>query len=293
VEARIRGSLDELWRRTQVPELHERWDLRFSSIRYLGSASENEPQRFRYATRLGLGVEVEGWGETLGTHAGDGSRSSALKFGSEDPKSIIRKGSGYWKYEETPEGLRFVTGYDYEVRWGAVGHLVDRIAFRPLIGWATAWSFDRLRLWIERDLDPARSARLALIHAFATAAVAFVWLWHGLVPKLLGPHPDELAMLVEAGVPVAHAARVARWVGAFEVLFGITLVVTSRQRWPWLVTIALMTVALAGVLLHEPARALAAFGPVTLTLAVLALSATGLLSLADLPSARRCRRSPR
>ncbi len=35
VEIFIRGTLEDLWRLTQTPELHTRWDLRFSRIEYL------------------------------------------------------------------------------------------------------------------------------------------------------------------------------------------------------------------------------------------------------------------
>ncbi|MFN0090888.1 MAG: hypothetical protein ACKVWR_11560 [Acidimicrobiales bacterium] len=42
--------------------------------------------------------------------------------------------------------MRFLTRYDYRPRWGRLGGLVDRWLFRPVFGWATAWSFDRLRL---------------------------------------------------------------------------------------------------------------------------------------------------
>ena len=35
VEIAIRAPLDELWRRTQSPDLHQRWDLRFTRIDYL------------------------------------------------------------------------------------------------------------------------------------------------------------------------------------------------------------------------------------------------------------------
>ena len=38
------------------------------------------------------------------------------------------------------------------------------VLFRPLLGWATAWSFDRLRLWLEDRLDPRLAVRLTLIH---------------------------------------------------------------------------------------------------------------------------------
>jgi hypothetical protein len=44
VEILIRAPLDEIWTHTQTPELHERWDLRFSHIDYLPRASEREPQ---------------------------------------------------------------------------------------------------------------------------------------------------------------------------------------------------------------------------------------------------------
>jgi len=66
VESHIRGPLEEVWRLTQTLELHERWDLRFSSITYLPKDDESAPQRFRYATRVGLGQEVVAWGETAG-----------------------------------------------------------------------------------------------------------------------------------------------------------------------------------------------------------------------------------
>ena len=158
VEIRIRGSLDELWHHTQAPQMHQRWDLRFTSIDYLDRADDSDPQRFRYATRIGFGAAIEGWGQTVGERLDANTRTSALKFGSDDRRSLIRAGSGYWKYEQIEDEVRFITGYDYEVRWGPVGWAFDRLLFRPLIGWATAWSFDRLRLWIEQGRDPQQAA---------------------------------------------------------------------------------------------------------------------------------------
>lgn len=289
VENRIRGTVDEVWRLTQTPELHERWDLRFTSISYLPLAP-GEPQRFRYATRIGFGMEIEGWGETVGTRAADGVRTSVLKFGSEDGRSLIRSGSGYWKYEQVEDEVRFVTGYDYEVRWGGIGQALDRLLFRPLMGWATAWSFDRLRLWAETGLEPHRAARQALIHALAAIAISFVWMWHGLVPKLAGPHPDELAMLLEAGVSESWTRPVAQIVGVAELVFGLAFLPLASRRWPWLLTMALMAAATVGVLVNSPGRALAAFGPMTLNVLLAVIAAIGLLSLPDRPSARRCLR---
>jgi hypothetical protein len=155
VEARIRGAMDDLWAKTQEPALHQRWDLRFTSIEYLPRPDPAAPQRFRYTTRIGFGLAITGEGETSATREGpDGRRTSALTFWSDHPLSLIRRGSGYWQYTPTPDGIRFVTRYDYAVRFGFAGRLLDRLLFRPLIGWATAWSFDRLRLWIERGIPP-------------------------------------------------------------------------------------------------------------------------------------------
>lgn len=155
VETLIRGSLDEVWAKTQEPALHQRWDLRFTSIDYLPRPDLAAPQRFRYTTRIGFGLAISGEGETTATREGlGGRRTSALTFWSAHPLSLIRRGAGYWQYTPTAEGVRFVTRYDYDVRFGAAGRLLNRLVFRPLIGWATAWSFDRLRLWIEQGVSP-------------------------------------------------------------------------------------------------------------------------------------------
>ncbi|MGH9419716.1 MAG: hypothetical protein ACRD3J_07070 [Thermoanaerobaculia bacterium] len=139
VEILIRAPINVLWSHTQTPELHQKWDLRFSRIDYLPKRDDTESQRFRYATRIGFGLQINGEGESIGERdLADGSRSSSLKFGSEALLSIIREGSGYWKYIPTKDGIVFLTWYDYRTRFGAVGALFDRLAFRPLIGWATA-----------------------------------------------------------------------------------------------------------------------------------------------------------
>ncbi|MFJ4860212.1 MULTISPECIES: hypothetical protein [unclassified Streptomyces] len=162
VETFIRAGMDELWERSQDPAQHQRWDLRFTSIGYLPRA-EGEPQRFRYATRVLPFVSVHGTGISAGErHRADGTRVSALRFASEHPLSLLAEGSGYWRYVPGPDGIRFLTGYDYRPRWGRFGALADRLVFRPLMGWATAWSFDRLRLWCERGTTPGRALARAI-----------------------------------------------------------------------------------------------------------------------------------
>ena len=48
------------------------------------------------------------------------------------------------------------TAYTYEVRWGMLGRVFDRVLFRPLMQWATERSFARLRRYF-----PAGASRVA------------------------------------------------------------------------------------------------------------------------------------
>jgi uncharacterized membrane protein YphA (DoxX/SURF4 family) len=293
VEIPIRGTMDELWRLTQTPELHARWDLRFTDIEYLPRLDETEPQRFLYATRIGFGLAIQGNGETAGErNVVNGERTSALQFWSDDPKSLICAGAGYWRYVPTPDGLRFFTSYDYRVRFGFVGRVFDWLIFRPLLGWATAWSFDRLRLWIEKGIDPAVALQRSLIHGLARVAIAFVWLYQGLVPKLLEQHADELAMLQQAGISATAAPQVAQLIGCCEVVFGVAMLLGFHQRWHFVVTVALMILATAAVALQSPQFLTAAFNPVSLNLLMIVLAIIGMIAARDLPTASRCLRRP-
>lgn len=294
VETFIRQSLDTVWAHTQEPALHERWDLRFSEIRYLPRADDTEPQRFLYATRIGFGLAIRGEGESMGArHTENGHATSALRFSSEHPLSLIREGSGYWKYIPERDGVRFLTWYDYRTRFGLLGTIADRVAFRPLMGWATAWSFDRLRLWLEEGTHPTVALRLALTHAIARFGLVFTFAYHGLVPKLLGRHADELAMLHDAGVPVAQQSTALIAAGVAELMFAAVLLIAWRARWPAVLSIALMLAATIGVAVASPRFLGAAFNPVSLNAIVIALAVIDLLTHAYAPSARRCARAPR
>jgi hypothetical protein len=291
VEILVRGSLEELWERTQVPTLHQRWDLRFSGIDYLPRYGD-EPQRFRYETRVGLGLRIRGEGETTGSQKGpEGERTSALKFWSDDPKSLIRDGSGYWRYVPVADGIRFLTWYAYRPRFGSFGRIIDRLVFRPLIGWATAWSFDRLRLWIEKGIDPGYSMQRSLAHAITRLALAAVFLYQGLVPKLIYRHYSELAMLADAGLRPDTAGWMLAAMGLMEVALGVVLLVAWRARWPFAVILLFMPSAAIAVSVVSPTVLAAAFNPVALNVAVSALAAVGWLTGTDLPSASRCLRA--
>jgi len=292
VEINIQADLDDLWSKTQVPSLHQRWDLRFTRIEYLARDDDSHPQRFLYSTRIGFGLKISGEGETVGTRDdGNGSRTSALKFWSDDPKSLILQGSGYWKYIPTNNGVRFLTWYDYSTRFGAIGRIIDALLFQRLLGWATAWSFDRLRLWLEKEIEPSIALERSVIYGICRIVVAFVWIYHGLVPKLIFQHQDELAMLRAAGIPPTNLVSALSIIGWVEMTLGLSLLFAWRARSLFLANIVFMLCALIVVAITSHQYLVAAFNPVTLNMMTIALSTIGFIVGRDIPSAKMCERN--
>lgn len=214
VEILVRSSLERLWELSQEPALHPRWDLRFSRIIPTGVASDGHSQ-FRYEYRLPFHT-IAGSGTSLGLKTGaDGQSTSVLKFSTSNFLSPIGPGSGYWRYVPSAQGIRFITGYNYVPGMGAVGRRLDKRFIRPALGWATAVSFDRLRLWAESDVDPAVSRNAWLLDAAArvgglTGGVLI--LGHALTM-----HRDPLS---RKGLPAAASAfALGLALGAFALTF--------------------------------------------------------------------------
>lgn len=147
--------MERVWELTQHPELHPRWDARFTAIRPSGTRDDGA-ELFDYELDLGVHT-IRGAGVSLGERrSASGTRTSALLFSTADPLSPLGEGRGYWRYTQEECGVRFVTGYDYVPGWGPVGRVLDPLITRRLVWWLTAWSFDRLRLWAESGIEPER-----------------------------------------------------------------------------------------------------------------------------------------
>lgn len=293
VEIPVRTTMDALWEHTQNPDFHEQWDLRFSTIDYLPKAMADDPQRFLYTTKIGFGLSVSGEGESVGTRTGvDGERTSALKFWSDRKISLIRTGSGYWKYVPDGEQIRFLTWYDYVVRFGWVGRLFDRFLFRPLIGRATAWSFDCLRLWLEEGISPSVSKLKALTVLIVNLTLAAIWIYQGLVPKILFPDTGELAILQSSGLFPGFESSVLLAVGVGEIVFGLLFLILGVRILHYLNIFALFVLG-AGAIGSQPEIYIAPFNPASLNLAMVSLSVVAIVNSKHLASARNCLRRPK
>ncbi|MCE9668478.1 SRPBCC family protein [Myxococcus stipitatus] len=155
-EVLLPAPVECVWERTQDPDLHTAWDVRFTSIRYLPERDARGLRLMDYRTRLGFGVEITGWGRYL---ANTPLARSSFEFGSEHPLSPILRGRGIWLYERRPEGTFFKTVFDYQTRHGALGALLDALLFRPIMRLGTEWGFETLRQWCAGDESAVRRRR--------------------------------------------------------------------------------------------------------------------------------------
>lgn len=128
--------------------------------------------------------------------------------------------------------------------------------------------------------------RLAQIAWLARLALALVFIWHGLAPKILWLSPDEVAMIAVHGLPdhpLFAPQLIAAVGGIAEILLGVLLLTVRRQRWPLLVAGGVLLVLLLDVALLSPHLLTQAFNPLSTNLAALALCAVAWL--AEAPSA--------
>jgi hypothetical protein len=124
-------------------------------------------------------------------------------------------------------------------------------------------------------------------------ALAIVWIWHGLVPKLLLPETGELELLRGAGIARGFEANLLVLIGVGEIVFGVLLLVLQRSTKILWLMIAALIVLLVGAVVTNPMVLAGPFNPLTLTVAMVALAAVELvLARIELPSASRCGRAP-
>lgn len=292
VQAEISTTMDTLWEYTQNPALHTEWDIRFTDISYLPKNEQDDLQQFLYMTKIGFGIEIDGTGETVGQFIGtSGERMSSLYFQTKHPLSLIKAGRGYWKYTPSGERIKFETQYDYETAFGKMGEVIDRLLFRPLLGKATAWSFDALRLWIEKGYHPKLLIRQTLTYWLICITLAFVWGYQGLVPKVIAVHPEEVELFYTVVGRNIDGDFAVRLIGLGEIAFGLLWLLPFKKKRLFLLhgMVIFGLTVLTGI--GNSAYFFAPFNPITLNVPLFILSLIGYLNSGELPDHRRCKRN--
>lgn len=126
-------------------------------------------------------------------------------------------------------------------------------------------------------MDNGLTARLAL---------AFLFFYHGLVPKLIWLSDTERRMIQAHGIE-SRIELIAAAAGLFEVALALALLVIRGRRWPLQLALGALVVLLLDVAIFAPDLLIRAFGPVTTNVAGIALA---LVALRETPT--RARRPP-
>ena len=111
---------------------------------------------------------------------------------------------------------------------------------------------------------------LGRINRGARYALAFVFVYHGLVPKILWLDPLETAWVANHAIPVP-AGVFALLAGLIEIAIGLSMVWLRGSLAPVYIAAVLLIVLLLDAALFVPATLTGAFNPVTTNMAALAL----------------------
>ena len=119
--------------------------------------------------------------------------------------------------------------------------------------------------------------KLTLIHWLARGTLAFVFFFHGLVPKLLWTSDTERFLVISHTLPLP-----SEWViyggGLFEIFLALAILLMKNVLWPVGIASVLLAILLADVAVIAPDLLLDAFNPVTLNLSGIVLCTITYLS---------------
>ncbi|WYP26934.1 DoxX-like family protein [Alkalihalobacillus sp. FSL W8-0930] len=169
--------------------------------------------------------------------------------------------------------------------------MFDRCCFRPLIGWATALSFDVLKRSIEKHESPKWQFTRFFLSMSMVLLFSFIWLYHGLVPKILLKHPDEVMMIEKAlGISGNSAGFAVSIVGFLEIFLAAMWLFYKNKRHLFFIHMFIFPLLLLSAIIVAPQSLGDPFNPVTFNVALMTLSVVGFYLSKDLPTARTCRR---
>ena len=112
---------------------------------------------------------------------------------------------------------------------------------------------------------------LARINWIARGGLAFMFGYHGLVPKLLWLSPGERTMIQAHGIDQVELFATLAGIG--EIALALWIVLAPRSSWPLGVAAAALLGLLLDVAMINPSMLKDAFNPVSLNVAGIALCA--------------------
>jgi DoxX-like protein len=117
------------------------------------------------------------------------------------------------------------------------------------------------------------------IHLVARGTLAAVWIYQGLVPKILRPDTGELEIFRSTGVYPGDSLTGVMALGVAQMLLGVFHLAAWKSKAPLWAGLALLVVLSGGALMTRPDLFILPFNPATLIVMMLALSSIDLTAL--------------
>lgn len=113
--------------------------------------------------------------------------------------------------------------------------------------------------------------RLHQVHWLARGSLAFMFAYHGLVPKLITLSPGERVLLQAHGLE--NFTWLSQAAGVAELAMAALLLLAPRMSWPLILAGVVLLGLLVDVAVMQPLMLMDAFNPVTVNVAGMALCA--------------------
>jgi uncharacterized membrane protein YphA (DoxX/SURF4 family) len=113
---------------------------------------------------------------------------------------------------------------------------------------------------------------LSTLKRVARLCLGFIWIYLGLVPKLLMPVPLEQQVVQRTGLYFSSPALTIQMIGVFEIGLGIWLVTGFQEKLASLVTSAFMILLMIFAVAVEPLLLTGPFGGMAKNAALIVLA---------------------
>lgn len=101
-------------------------------------------------------------------------------------------------------------------------------------------------------LDSETYHRLRRIKTAARLSIGLVWVWEGLMPKILFPSPTQFAMVQRSGWWWGSAEQTLHWLGVAMIIAGIAIMSGIWERAAALVSTVAVLILMVLVITTQP-----------------------------------------
>jgi hypothetical protein len=120
----------------------------------------------------------------------------------------------------------------------------------------------------------------------ASIALGTIWIYQGIVPKILFPDTGELEMFKTFDLFQGYETTVLVLIGLVEVVFGL-VILFIRRKFIHIINMVVLLFLASGAMVSKPIVYVFPFNPLTLTIAMMALSLISIFRLEGMGPGRR------